>query len=106
MAHDRVQGDLLLLTQEFLSQMLGVRRGGVTLAASSLQEAGFISYARGHINVRKRTGLESATCECYETIDDDWKAIMGYSTRKTAAQAGPEPMQVVRTDGATGANVS
>src|SRR5207253_5766804 len=54
MAHDRVESDLLLLTQDFLSQMLGVRRGGVTLAASALQEAGFISYSRGHINIRNR----------------------------------------------------
>jgi len=84
MAHDRVGADVLPLTQEFLSQMLGVRRGAVTLAASSLQEAGFISYSRGHINIRNRAGLETAACECYETMERDWLATMGYSTRRAA----------------------
>jgi CRP-like cAMP-binding protein len=84
MAHDRVDDDLLLLTQGFLSQMLGVRRGSVTLAASALQRAGFISYSRGHITVLDRKGLESAACECYETIERDWNEIMGYSPSKTA----------------------
>jgi CRP-like cAMP-binding protein len=95
MAHDRVTDDHLPLTQEFLSQMLGVRRGGVTLAASALQEAGFISYSRGHINVLNRSGLEAASCECYETIEHNWRAVMGYSTRKATAPA----RQVGRHDG-------
>ena len=77
-AHDRVEDDLLLLTQEFLSQMLGVRRGGVTIAASALQQAGFISYARGHITVRNRGGLEAAACECYEAVQRNWQEVMGY----------------------------
>ena len=88
MAHDRVNVDQLSLTQEFLSQMLGVRRGAVTLAASALQEAGFISYSRGLINVLNRSGLEAASCECYEAIERNWTAIMGYSTRKSTAQIG------------------
>lgn len=95
MAHDRVNDDRLPLTQEFLSQMLGVRRGAVTLAASALQEAGFISYSRGLINVLNRSGLEAASCECYETIERDWTAIMGYSTRRSTAQ----PPQIGRHDG-------
>lgn len=78
MAHDRVADDLLLLTQEFLGQMLGVRRGGVTIAASALQQAGFISYARGHIAVRNRSGLESAACECYDAVQKNWEGLMGY----------------------------
>lgn len=85
MAHDRVNADQLPLTQEFLSQMLGVRRGTVTLAASALQEAGFISYSRGLITVRNRSGLEAASCECYETIERDWAAVMRYSVRKHKA---------------------
>jgi CRP-like cAMP-binding protein len=88
MAHDRVDADRVLLTQEFLSQMLGVRRGAVTLAASALQEAGFISYSRGLITVLNRSGLEAASCECYETIERNWVALMGYSTRKSKAQTG------------------
>jgi CRP-like cAMP-binding protein len=82
MAHDRVNDDQLFLTQEFLSQMLGVRRGAVTLAASALQEAGFISYSRGLITVLNRCGLEAASCECYETIERNWIAVMGYSPRE------------------------
>jgi CRP-like cAMP-binding protein len=89
MAHDRVGADLLLLTQEFLGQMLGVRRGSVTLAASALQEAGFIAYSRGHINIRNRAGLESASCECYEAMERDWESIMGYSVRKGAPDLKP-----------------
>ncbi len=85
MAHDRVEGDSMLLTQEFLSQMLGIRRASVTVAASSLQEAGFISYHRGEITINDRTGLESAACECYGTVEKAWKNVMGYSVSKTAA---------------------
>ncbi len=90
MAHDRVEGDVLLLTQEFLSQMLGLRRGSVTIAASALQEAGFISYSRGHITIRNRSGLESASCECYDAVEKELKGVMGYSITKTAdIDAGP-----------------
>lgn len=81
MAQDRVGGDLLLLTQEFLGQMLGVRRASVALAAAELQAAGFISYSRGHIKIHNRGGLELAACECYEAMDHEWKATMGYSLR-------------------------
>jgi hypothetical protein len=87
MAHDRVENDVLLLTQEFLSQMLGVQRTGVNVAAAALQEAGFISYSRGHITVRNRAGLESAVCECYDRMDEAWKTVMGYSTKKPDRQA-------------------
>ncbi|HEY8314637.1 MAG TPA: Crp/Fnr family transcriptional regulator [Candidatus Baltobacteraceae bacterium] len=101
MAHDRVDSDLILLTQEFLSQMLGVRRGSVTLAASALQEAGFISYSRGHITIRNRSGLESASCECYETIERDWKNIMGYSARKESSPFGSAQVPAFSGDGST-----
>lgn len=89
MAHDRVTADHLPLTQEFLSQMLGVRRGTVTLVASALQEAGFISYSRGHITVLNRSGLEAGSCECYEAIERNWLALMGYGTRKSTPQTPP-----------------
>lgn len=81
MAQDRVGADLLLLTQEFLGQMLGVRRASVAIAASALQDAGFISYSRGHITVKSRLGLESVSCECYEAIQNEWEGIMGYAVR-------------------------
>jgi CRP-like cAMP-binding protein len=61
--HDRVEGDQFELTQEFLGQMLGVRRAGVGVAMQTMQKAGFISYSRGIITIIDREGLESVTCE-------------------------------------------
>ncbi len=81
MAQDRVSSDLLLLTQEFLSQMLGVRRASVALAASALQADELISYSRGHIRIRNRAGLEQAACECYEAMETELKGTMGYGAR-------------------------
>jgi CRP-like cAMP-binding protein len=66
MVHDRVEGNTIHLTQEFLGQMLGVQRTTVTLVARSLQTAGLIKYRRGRIEIVDRTGLEEAACECYE----------------------------------------
>src|SRR3954468_4097861 len=64
MTHDRADGDVLPLTQEFLATMLGVRRAGVSVAAGILHKAGVIGYARGRITVLDRPGLEAAPCEC------------------------------------------
>lgn len=65
---DLVDGDRLDLTQEFLAQMLGVRRTSVTLAARHLQAIGLIKYHRGHIEIRDLDGLQEAACECYEAV--------------------------------------
>jgi CRP-like cAMP-binding protein len=65
---DRTRGDEIPLTQELLSQMLGVTRGSVSEVASKLQAAGFIRYIRGNIQIVDRPGLERATCECYFAI--------------------------------------
>ena len=65
MTQDRVKSDTIHLTQEFLGMMLGSRRSGVTIAASTLRAAGFIEYAQGMITVLDRAGLEDASCECY-----------------------------------------
>ena len=65
MSADRVQSGELMLTHEYLSNVLGVRRAGTTLAARGLQERGLIDYARGHIALLDRAGLESAACPCY-----------------------------------------
>jgi CRP-like cAMP-binding protein len=65
MTHDRVRSDKVHLTQEFLGMMLGSRRSGVTIAASTLRAAGFITYAHGIITILDRHGLEEASCECY-----------------------------------------
>ncbi len=84
LAHDRVDGDTYFLTHEFLSEMLGVRRSSVTAAASALQQAGYIAYARGRITILNRAGLESMSCECYGALERDLKKLMGYSPSKTA----------------------
>jgi CRP-like cAMP-binding protein len=68
MTHDRVDGDVLLLKQQFLAEMLGVHRPAVTIAAGALQRAGMISYSRGKVTVVDRAALESASCECYRII--------------------------------------
>jgi CRP-like cAMP-binding protein len=66
MTQDRVGEDTFPLTHDFLATMLGSRRSGVTIAAATLQKAGFIHYHRGRITVLDRAGLKSTTCECYE----------------------------------------
>ena len=68
MTRDRVRSSQFPLTQEFLSQMLGVRRPSVTVVASKLQRSGLISYRHGQITVLDCLGLESASCECYRLI--------------------------------------
>jgi CRP-like cAMP-binding protein len=65
---DRVQADQLEVTQEFLSQMLGVHRQSVTLAARNLHKAGLIRYSRGKLRILDRPGLEEASCECYQAM--------------------------------------
>jgi hypothetical protein len=68
MSQDRVGRDSFDLTQEFLAEMLGVRRPGVTVAMGILEKAGLIAHGRGNITVVNRAGLEKASCECYRTI--------------------------------------
>lgn len=67
-AQDVTEGDIVPLTQEFLSHMLGVRRTSVTLCAQTLQRAGLIEYARGKIKIIDRDGLKESACECYEVV--------------------------------------
>ena len=68
MARDRVDSDDFPLTQQFLAQMLGVRRATVTVIAGALQKAGLIDYSRGRIHIIDRRGLEGVACECYEVV--------------------------------------
>ena len=68
MCHDRTDSDELALTQDFISDMLGIRRSGVSSAAIGLQQEGFIRYSRGRVTILKREGLEAFTCECYAAV--------------------------------------
>lgn len=70
MCQDRIHTDDLKLTQEFIAEMLGTRRATVSVAAMVLQTDGYIKYNRGHIKIIDRAGLESFTCECYQTLRD------------------------------------
>jgi CRP-like cAMP-binding protein len=76
MTHDRVAGDEFSLTQEFLGQMLGVRRPQVSLAASALQREGLIRYTRGRIQILDRAGLEAISCECYRKVREEYERLM------------------------------
>ncbi len=73
---DRLPGDELIMTQELIANMLGVRREGVTEAALKLQKIGLIHYARGHIHVLDRTGLEQRTCECYRVVKNEYARLL------------------------------
>ena len=77
MTQDRVDGNEFPLTQEFLSQMLGVSRPSVSIAASVLQKAGFIRYVRGVVHVLDRPGLEAASCECYRVVSGEFRRLIG-----------------------------
>jgi CRP-like cAMP-binding protein len=70
MTHDRMGGKEFQLTQEFLSNMLGVRREGVSKAAGDLQKSKLITYSRGRLEILNRPGLEATSCGCYELIRD------------------------------------
>ena len=77
MSEDRVGRNQFDLTQEFLAQMLGVRRPGVTVAMGALEKAGLVAHGRGNITVVDRVGLEKVACECYLTIKDRQGELFG-----------------------------
>jgi CRP-like cAMP-binding protein len=77
MSHDRIGGETMPLTQEFLGQMLGTRRSSVSVAASILQKAGMITYTRGNVTIVNRPKLAEAACDCYQIIQNhksNWQA--------------------------------
>ena len=74
MSQDRINGDFVPLTQEFLAHMLGTRRASVTVAAGVLQKSGLIRYTRGAVTIASRTKLQAAACECYEIITQQYLA--------------------------------
>ncbi|MGH9164315.1 MAG: Crp/Fnr family transcriptional regulator [Acidimicrobiales bacterium] len=77
LTHDRVEADEFPLTQEFLSEMLGVRLASVSVVAGVLQRAGFIRFRRGRMTVVDREGLEDSACECYRIIRAEFDRLLG-----------------------------
>ena len=80
MSQDRIGSATVPLTQEFLAHMLGTRRSSVSVAAGVLQKAGLITYTRGSVQIENRSGLMSASCECYESMlrqSASWKLESG-----------------------------
>jgi CRP-like cAMP-binding protein len=73
---DRLQSNQLVMTQELIANMLGVRREGVTEAAGRLHRAGIINYQRGHITVLDRSQLERRTCECYAVVKKEYDRLL------------------------------
>ena len=78
---DRLQGDDLMLTQELIANMLGVRREGVTEAALKLQRQGVMRYARGRITVLNRRALEQRSCECYAVVKQEYRRLLPEAAR-------------------------
>lgn len=81
---DRVPGDQLYMTQELMSNMLGVRREGITEAAGNLQKKGAIEYGRGRITVLDRRVIEKLSCECYAVVRKETDRLMPFSTGQVA----------------------
>ena len=85
---DRLPGTDLVMTQELIANMLGVRREGVTASALNLQKAGLIRYTRGHIHVLDRQGLERRTCECYAVVKNEYDRLLPAISTRSALPAG------------------
>lgn len=77
LSHDRLDSNVLVMTHDLISNMLGVRREGITLAAQKLAARNLITNLRGTITVIDRAGLESAACECYKVVNDEYVRLLG-----------------------------
>lgn len=78
--HNRVEGNDVNLTQEFMANMLGVRRASITQVAQKLQEQGLIQYKRGHVHILNRAGLEAFACECFRATRDEYDRLLDQKT--------------------------
>jgi hypothetical protein len=79
---DRAVSDELIMTQEFIANMLGGRRETVTVAAGRLQDAGLIYYTRGRLRIVDRKGLEEAVCECYKAVSNECNGLVATNAEK------------------------
>lgn len=84
---DRLPSNELVITQEFIAHMLGVRREGVTAAAGKLQKAGIINYRRGRISIVDRAGLEAQACECYDIVRKEYQRLLPQQNQSAIGQA-------------------
>jgi len=89
LCHDRVTGSEILMTQEFIANMIGGRRESVTVAAGHLQDAGLIHYSRGHIQIADRKGLEAMVCECYKIVNHELNRLVGAPQEKEFNRKAP-----------------
>lgn len=85
---ERIESDNFPLTQEFIAEMLGVRRAGVTEAVGKLRDAGIIEYGRGHIRIIDIEGLEASSCECYKLLKDEYDRLLGINHLHKGAGGG------------------
>ena len=83
-ARDLARSDTLCFTQEYLGEMLGVRRTSVTVVAHTLQKAGFIKYSRGKIQLVNLEGVQDGACECYETVKSHYEELLGHNRRPSS----------------------
>jgi CRP-like cAMP-binding protein len=77
LSHDRLPSNRLIMTQDLIANMLGVRREGITHAAKRLQKSGYISYVRGDMTILNRKGLEASVCECYQVVRTEYDRLLG-----------------------------
>jgi hypothetical protein len=83
LSHDRLDSNKLVMTHDLISNMLGVRREGITLAAQKLAARKLIKNVRGTITVLDRQGLEAAVCECYKVVNDEYNRLLGRGISRT-----------------------
>ena len=96
MANNRNQGDTFSLTQQFLGEMIGVRRASVTDTMNDLRRRKLIAYSRGVIRILDRAGLEEASCECYDTMREAFDDLLGRKEDLTRADESARRKRVVR----------
>ncbi len=89
LSFDRIDNNVLRMTQQLIADMIGVRREGVAIAARKLQNVGCISYSRGVIVMLNRSALETHTCECYQTVNQEYRRLLGWPEKDRKIRRSP-----------------